>query len=321
MWRSSRRLRISSWRTIEMWPWSRRRETWQRRAKQQQALRPLRRRPPGPVSYLLSSLTSFFPLPRPQALLHRMQLVARRPQALLHLPLHPILQRQLHLTRQPLRLMAYHRRTSPGSQNSSFILFQSPAEIEWHHRKNVYGANNAAMDAVMQSTELEDVKRKMLDLLDKIELTRRQNASLKNERFNISLLGNPGTGKTTVARYYAHFLISQDILGGIRWHETTGSLLGSKGIPGAETVVKEILAKGGRRDLHRRKHINLCRRTTSTAVKCWITCWARWRIASASSCLFSPGTPRRWSSSSSTTLGYPPVSLTPSNSPIARTLS
>lgn len=46
----------------------------------------------------------------------------------------------------------------------------------------------------MQSTELEDVKRKMLDLLDKIELTRRQNASLKNERFNISLLGNPGTG-------------------------------------------------------------------------------------------------------------------------------
>jgi len=141
---------------------------------------------------------------------------------------------------------------------------KSPPEVEWQRQKDIEGASSAAIDAVMDMIGLEDVKRQMLRIKDKIEVTQRQNTSLKDERFNIVLLGNPGTGeidkhpnfqgnplisslqgKTTVARQYAKFLTSQKILPGYAFLETTGARLAHEGVSGAEKLVKDALNAGG----------------------------------------------------------------------------
>jgi hypothetical protein len=87
-------------------------------------------------------------------------------------------------------------RTPPGNPAT---VKKSPPEAEWQRQKDIEGASSATIDAVMDMIGLEDVKRQMLRIKDKVEVTQRQNASIKDERFNIVLLGNPGTGE--VERY------------------------------------------------------------------------------------------------------------------------
>jgi len=73
-------------------------------------------------------------------------------------------------------------------------LAESPSKKEWSRQKNMEGASNPSIDAIMDMTGLEDVKKKVLNIKTKIDLSIRQNSSLKQERFNAALLGNPGTG-------------------------------------------------------------------------------------------------------------------------------
>ena len=74
-------------------------------------------------------------------------------------------------------------------------LAESPSKTEWSRQKNMEGASNPSIDAIMDMTGLEEVKKKVLDIKTKIDVSTRQNASLKNERFNAVFLGNPGTGR------------------------------------------------------------------------------------------------------------------------------
>lgn len=71
---------------------------------------------------------------------------------------------------------------------------KSPSEKEWQRQKDTENASNAAIDSIMEMIGLEDVKSQVLRIKAKIDAATRQNSNLKNERFNISLLGNPGTG-------------------------------------------------------------------------------------------------------------------------------
>lgn len=73
---------------------------------------------------------------------------------------------------------------------------RSLSEQEWERQKLVENADNSAIDSVMEMTGLEDVKAQILRIKAKIDVNRRQGSSIKEERFNISLLGNPGTGKS-----------------------------------------------------------------------------------------------------------------------------
>ena len=73
-------------------------------------------------------------------------------------------------------------------------LADSPSKKEWSRQKNMEGASNPSIDTIMGMTGLEEVKRKVLNIKTKIDVSIRQNASLKQERFNAVLLGNPGTG-------------------------------------------------------------------------------------------------------------------------------
>ncbi|KAF9004594.1 P-loop containing nucleoside triphosphate hydrolase protein [Cyathus striatus] len=122
---------------------------------------------------------------------------------------------------------------------------ESPSEVEWKRQKVVEGADNQAIDSIMEMSGLEDVKEQVLRIKAKIDTATRQNVTLKGERFNIVLLGNPGTGKTTVARNYASFLASVGVLQGNMFEETTGSRLANDGVSKIEKKIDEVIQNGG----------------------------------------------------------------------------
>jgi hypothetical protein len=72
----------------------------------------------------------------------------------------------------------------------------SDSEREWERQKCVLGESNDAIDHIMVMIGLEQVKGQVLTIKAMIEAKKRQNASFDQERFNIVLLGNPGTGET-----------------------------------------------------------------------------------------------------------------------------
>lgn len=71
----------------------------------------------------------------------------------------------------------------------------SAAKTDWEHQKSFENANNDALDELMGMVGLENVKEKFLDIKATIDTAIRQGIDLKDERFGVSLLGNPGTGK------------------------------------------------------------------------------------------------------------------------------
>jgi hypothetical protein len=138
----------------------------------------------------------------------------------------------------------------------------SEAQSDWQRRKDIEGVSNPHIDAIMEMIGLEPVKQQVLKIMDKVDVTVRQGTSLAKERFNIVLLGNPGTGiilliirhkvltdhtpgKTTVARHYAKFLASVDVLPGNQFVETTGAKLGQEGVSGAKKMVEDTVKGGG----------------------------------------------------------------------------
>ncbi|CAK5268430.1 unnamed protein product [Mycena citricolor] len=121
----------------------------------------------------------------------------------------------------------------------------SDANLEWQRQKDFEGARNDSIDSIMEMIGLEDVKSTVLDIKAKIDTSVRQNISLRTERFNTTLLGNPGTGKTTVARHYAKFLASVGVIPGTEFVETTGSRLSNEGVPGTKKILEDVLNAGG----------------------------------------------------------------------------
>ena len=70
----------------------------------------------------------------------------------------------------------------------------SEAQSDWRRRKDTDGVVNAHIDAIMEMIGLEPVKQQVLKIMDKVDVNIRQGTSLAKERFNVVLLGNPGTG-------------------------------------------------------------------------------------------------------------------------------
>ncbi|KAI1379383.1 P-loop containing nucleoside triphosphate hydrolase protein [Hypoxylon crocopeplum] len=121
----------------------------------------------------------------------------------------------------------------------------SSAEADWQHQKDYENAFNEALDSLFKMIGLESVKKEFLTIKARIDTSLRQGADIKNERFGAALLGNPGTGKTTVARLYAKFLSSVGAIPGDHFEETTGSRLANDGIQGCQALIDQILNKGG----------------------------------------------------------------------------
>ncbi|RYO95128.1 hypothetical protein DL766_006341 [Monosporascus sp. MC13-8B] len=121
----------------------------------------------------------------------------------------------------------------------------SGAQADWEHYKEFEGTGNDALDELMDMIGLEDVKQSFVEVKSKVDTKLRQNVPLASERFSCSLLGNPGTGKTTVARIYAKFLTSVGVIPGSRFEETTGAKLANQGVNGCQKLIEDVLNDGG----------------------------------------------------------------------------
>lgn len=122
-------------------------------------------------------------------------------------------------------------------------------------------ALNGAIDSLMKMTGIEEVKVQVLKIKVRADTALRQNMNMKDKRYGIVLLGNPGTGKTrflialtglltvntlgktTVARLYAKFLTSLGVLSGNEFVETSGSRLANDSR--AKKYIETLVNAGG----------------------------------------------------------------------------
>ncbi|KAI8961705.1 P-loop containing nucleoside triphosphate hydrolase protein [Daldinia sp. FL1419] len=137
--------------------------------------------------------------------------------------------------------------STPGTPQGQPFPSRGPsaAETDWQYQKKYENAFNSALDSLFGMIGLESVKKEFLAIKARIDTAVRQGVDTKNERFGAALLGNPGTGKTTVARLYAKFLSSVGAIPGDHFEETTGSRLANDGIQGCQALIDKILEKGG----------------------------------------------------------------------------
>ncbi|KAH7394503.1 P-loop containing nucleoside triphosphate hydrolase protein [Pyrenochaeta sp. MPI-SDFR-AT-0127] len=122
---------------------------------------------------------------------------------------------------------------------------KSEAREDWEWQQQFEGAENEALDLLMAMIGLESVKQQFLAIKAKIDVMVRQQVTLKGERFGAALLGNPGTGKTTVARLYAKFLVEVGALPGDHFFESSGSSLANDGVSACKAHIDKILEEGG----------------------------------------------------------------------------
>ncbi|KAL2843942.1 P-loop containing nucleoside triphosphate hydrolase protein [Aspergillus pseudoustus] len=134
---------------------------------------------------------------------------------------------------------------SEATTGPSVVQALSSAEQDWVYQKQYEGAQSKELDQLIGMIGLESIKVKFLDIKSQVDAAIRQNVVFKADRFGSVLLGNPGTGKTTVARIYAKFLTAMGIIPGSFIIETTGSRLANGGVSECEKQVNQILNNGG----------------------------------------------------------------------------
>ncbi|KAH6848029.1 P-loop containing nucleoside triphosphate hydrolase protein [Chaetomium sp. MPI-CAGE-AT-0009] len=134
-------------------------------------------------------------------------------------------------------------KTSSASPNETD--WSSGAQAEWEFSKKFEGARSKPLDDLMEMIGLEEVKQEFLGVKSKVDTELRRGSSMAGERFSCSMLGNPGTGKTTVARIYAQFLTELCVIPGSCFKENTGAGLANLGVSGCKALVDDILNEGG----------------------------------------------------------------------------
>ncbi|KOS16916.1 NFX1-type zinc finger-containing protein 1 [Escovopsis weberi] len=143
------------------------------------------------------------------------------------------------------RLAEESKAGSAPAKSSNLKKNLSTSAQEWQDMKTTDGAANSALDELMDLIGLESVKAEFLGIKTRVDQKMRMGVSLKKERLSCSLLGNPGTGKTTVARFYGDFLMNVGAIAGNCFKEATGSKLANIGVSGCEKLLEQIKDDGG----------------------------------------------------------------------------
>jgi len=91
--------------------------------------------------------------------------------------------------------------TEPLHSQSEVQPPNSPSEADWDRQKRMENASNDAIDSLMEMTGLEEVKAQVLKIKAKIDTALRQGRNLKEERYGVVLLGNPGTGESQCSQH------------------------------------------------------------------------------------------------------------------------
>ncbi|KYK57109.1 CbxX/CfqX [Drechmeria coniospora] len=134
---------------------------------------------------------------------------------------------------------------SPANEEGQTDGFASAAREEWETHKSTNGDKNAALDELMGLIGLESIKEEFLSTKFNVDIKVRQNVPLKDERLGCCMLGNPGTGKTTVARIWARFLMTIGAIPGDVFEETTGAKLANGGVRDCQSLLEKLKADGG----------------------------------------------------------------------------
>lgn len=131
---------------------------------------------------------------------------------------------------------------------SLFLLTQhdsaQPMDVKqmWVELKRMEGIQSAAMDALMEYVGINGVKQQALAILKKMlsdrRLTEKQRVMTS---CNFTFMGNPGTGKTCVARIFANMLFEAGMRSKNVFVETTGQELVQNGAIKADKVIESAM--------------------------------------------------------------------------------
>ncbi|KAF3400512.1 Stage V sporulation protein K [Talaromyces pinophilus] len=128
----------------------------------------------------------------------------------------------------------------PGDDPKAWISGPSKAREEWQYQKTRLNERNSTLDVLMNMIGLEAVKAKFMEIKNLVDTARRQGVNLKKERFGAVFIGNPGTGKTTIARLYGQFISSLGIVPAERFVEVTGARLANRGMSEYESTIERL---------------------------------------------------------------------------------